>query len=494
MRFILTPIAAAITISLVGCGGGVDSQLPEAPAVAISAPAMAAAGNADEGMAVAQPAFHRMGYQLNAPNTNGIQQRVPSELALDTALAIEDDAALLKRMATRKSSASTAATTSVMVVHTPADIRRAYGMPSLSKATPEDLGAGQTIYIIGAYNNPNLLSDLAAFNSSFGLPQCTEVKIPVNSYDALPPAPTDKCTISVVYGDMYRTLMKETPPVYNRTWAVESALDVQWAHATAPLARIVVIESLNNFVNSFADGLKLANRLGPGVVSMSWVAGELPTYTEKYETFFRGTGMTYFAAAGDFGTQANWPATSPSVIAVAGTSLKVTATGRTETAWSKSGAGYSAYFKAPAYQTSLSGPAGVTGRYSTTPGVRARASGDVAFNADPLTGQYVYFTPKGGVGSWYSYGGTSIGTPQWAGITAAANAHRAKAGLGTLGKFHDRLYTYYGPSIGGYVGTFSDVSVGANGTASWCNSTYGWDVPTGWGTPNVSQLLGALSR
>lgn len=487
MKFALTPLAAAVTVALTACGGGGDDVAVAAASVSDAAVVAAADGD----FAEAQPAFHRIPVELAAP----VDHQEPNTYAVSSEVMQINTVNLLGDGEVRKKAQAAGNTglPSTITVYTPAQIRTAYGMTSLAQSTAADLGAGQTIYIIGAYHNPNLLKDLNTFNQRFNLPQCKEVAIPVGTTKLNPADPADGCTVSIVYSTTGPKITSKAP-AYDKTWAAESALDVQWAHATAPLARIVVFESVNSFVNSFADALQLANSFGPGVVSMSWVAGEQLTYTERYEKFFTGAGMTYFAAAGDFGTQSNWPATSPSVVAVSGTTLRANSAGRTETAWSKTGGGYSAFFTAPDYQAALTTGAALTGRYSTTPGRPARASSDVAFNADPYTGQYTVFTPNGGTASWYSYGGTSIATPQWAGITAVINARRAVNGLATVGKFHSQLYSALGPSIGAYAQTFADVQAGSNGTCANCTARMSWDLPTGWGTPNVGYLINNMSR
>jgi len=503
--FRTTLIVAAIT-GITACGGGntvesVESHSTISEIVDIDA----------------KPAFHRMPVVLDAPVESGDSQpkeiRISSDLAkIDTSLLTEERLTVLQADAKKHSLGASSNANVPVAIYTPSQIRMAYGMAqiptnlnNLSAADAAALGAGQTIYIITAYSAPNLLKDLQTFNSAFNLPNCKEVPIPVTTkivntltYSGTAPivggpllaaAPKDGCTISIVNTNVGPTLTA-TPPAYNSTWALETSLDVQWAHATAPLARIVVLQSLNSFVNSLADSITVANQFGPGVVSMSIVGSESSIYTEKYEYFFKGTGMTYVAAAGDMGTEANWPATSPSVIAVGGTTLNsYTKTGgRNEVVWAKSGGGYSQYFPAPTYQTALPVTTAVTGKYSTKPGVRPRATTDVSFNADPYTGHYMIYTPYGSTSPlWYSMGGTSAGTPQIAGIVAVANAQRALKGLPTMGKFNDKLYGYL--SAG-----FSDIKVGNNGTCDVCTAKAGWDIPTGIGTPNVNNLLPLMNN
>lgn len=228
---------------------------------------------------------------------------------------------------------------------------------------------------------------------------------------------------------------------------------------------------------------------------MSFVAGEMFTYTEKYEVFFRGNGMTYLAASGDWGYQGNWPATSPNVLAIGGTTLNGMTNGvRQEVAWSKTGGGYSQYFPAPTYQTGLPDAPVTTVRRAVNKFVKPRSTSDIAFNADPYTGQFTVFTPLGRSPTWYSMGGTSIGTPQIAGLVTIANAHRVLNGKQHVGKFHPKLYSEMGPGVGAMTNTFVDVKGGKNGNCSLCTAGDGYDLPTGWGTPNSTNFVNVLKN
>jgi subtilase family serine protease len=174
--------------------------------------------------------------------------------------------------------------------------------------------------------------------------------------------------------------MTGTAPAYDAGWATEITLDVQWAHATAPLARIVLIEAPDASLNSLLGAVKLANTMGPGIVSMSFGAPE-GNWTSSVDSVFTGAGMTYLAATGDSGAAVSWPSVSSNVVAVGGTTLTYTGTGtRSEVGWTGTGGGISAYTATPSYQN------------NTVPGLGSvphRAVADVAFNADPASGQYV---------------------------------------------------------------------------------------------------------
>jgi subtilase family serine protease len=311
----------------------------------------------------------------------------------------------------------------------------------------------------------------------------------------LPPAAAgSSCTLSIVYTTAAGA-MTGTAPAYNSSWAGEIALDVQWAHATAPMARIVLLEAPDATVVSLNNAVALAGRMGPGVVSMSFGASEWAGETGQ-DHVFTTPGMTYFAATGDAGTGVEWPSAAPYVVAVGGTTLTYKGATRSEVVWSKTGGGISAYEPQPAYQAAVRVP----GQPAVAGGAKAAATGarrgvaDVAFNADVNTGQYVVMSlPSVSKGATllYDFGGTSLSTPQWAGIAAIVNALRAATGIGPLGDFHAALYTRMG-SPGIYAGAFADVTQGSDGTCASCSAGVGYDLPTGFGTPNANNLLGQM--
>ena len=487
-------IATLLATTLTACGGGDADPTAQAADDAQMSPTP---DTSIDDTLEAQPAYHRLpGTADTDGNGPGSVQTAPGDDQVDTH-GLTDDNLAARRADVPQAQALAAAPNTAPVVYTPAQIRAAYGMPALparlDNLSPQqraELGAGQTIYIIGAYHGPNTVDDLARFNSRFGLPACTTLRIPVGTRSLPAAKPEDGCTISVVFSTRGATLALQPPP-YNPTWAAEYALDVQWAHATAPLARIVVIAAESAATLSIFDAIMVANKMGPGVVSMSFVVPEA-SYAARYEPIFQFPGMTYLAAAGDRGAQANWPATSPSVVSVGGTSLRVGPAGRSETVWASTGGGISAYHARPNYQAGLGLPnSPLTGPLAAVKGVPARAGADIAFNADPRTGQFVALTPPAGTTRWYSFGGTSIGTPQWAGIVAVANAQRALAGRAPLGQLPARLYALARSNAGRVL---SDIVDGRNGDCNWCVAGAGYDIPTGWGTPQVGVLLGQIAR
>ena len=488
---LLSCFAAA---ALVACGGGAEPDVAQAAAE----PASVAAG------AEALPTFHMAAAQLDEPTDVDADGRgvsalqAPHRFQIDAAVAGLSTSRLTpERLASAQrahvaSAGGTkpAATAIAAAVYTPAQIRAAYGLPALpavgatlSAADAANFGAGQTIYIVDAYDHPNAFTDLTRFSSKFGLAACTNVALTAAS--ALPLAKAGStCTFSVAYTDAKAALLA-TAPAYNGDWIAEIALDVQWAHAIAPLARIVLIEVSDANSNSLLGGIALANKMGAGVVSMSFGASE-GNWVRADDLSMTTTGMTYIASAGDDGAQALWPAVSPHVLAVGGTSLQWSGSGtRYEAAWSSSGGGVSAYEPVPAWQSATVVPgAGVA---------TMRTVSDVAFNANPTTGQYVALTAKGSTTtSWNAYGGTSIGAPQWAGLVAVANARRVAASKALLGDFHATLYKTIAGSASTYASAFADITVGSDGTCASCATATGYDTVTGWGTPNATALLGVL--
>ena len=384
------------------------------------------------------------------------------------------------------------ASTSVISTYNPAQIRAAYGLPALpaagaklSAAQAAQLGAGQTTYIVDAMHDPNVAAELAAFNLKFRLPGCTTKAIVTNATLPLATASTSAgCELAVVYSNA-NAGMTSAALAYNAGWATEITLDVQWAHATAPLARIVLIEAPDASVNSLSAAVKLANAMGPGVVSMSFGANE-GNWTASTDSAFAGRNMTYLAATGDSGAAVSWPAVSPNVLAVGGTRLSYSGSGvRSEQGWARTGGGISQYTAAPSYQA------------NTVPGMGSlarRAVADVAFNADPTTGQYVAVMPPGSTAvSWLSVGGTSLSTPQWAGLIAVANAQRVLAAKAMIGVPHALLYGGIASVPGSYASAFADITQGSNGSCSTCTAKTGYDPLTGLGTPNVTNLLAALT-
>jgi hypothetical protein len=333
--------------------------------------------------------------------------------------------------------------------HTPAQIEQAYGYNQISfdNGAIKGNGAGQTIAIVDAYYDPNIAGDLQKFDAQFGL------------------APPPNLSQFVEQG-----------ATINSGWSLETALDVEWAHAMAPAANIDLIEANNSSLGSLLSAVNYArNQANVSVVSMSWGAGEFAAETQ-YDSLFTTPsghiGITFVASSGDAGAGTTWPSVSPNVLAVGGTSLTTNASGTYvgETAWSGSGGGVSSFESEPSYQTSVQSTGG-----RTTP--------DVAFNADPNSGFAVFDSvPYAGENGWFEVGGTSAGAPQWAALIAIADQGRSLSGQGSLSNAQATLYSLP-------VNDFHDVTSGSNGFAA----TTGYDLVTGRGSPVANSIVAALS-
>ena len=305
----------------------------------------------------------------------------------------------------------------------PASIKAAYNLPASG-------GAGATIAIVDAFDYPSAEKDLATFSTQFGLPSCTTA---------------NGCFKKVLMAKRIRA---------NQGWALEAALDTQWAHAIAPEAKILLVIAKSNSGNDLLAAVDYA-RAQPGVVavSMSWGGNEFSGET-TYDWHFTGSPV-FFAASGDSGAGVSWPAVSPNVVGVGGTTLTVSSTtGISETAWSGSGGGVSAYVSKPSYQS------GVAGTMRSVP--------DVSYDADPATGFPVYDSyGYNGWKGWFLVGGTSAGAPQWAAIHA-------------LGASATNAHFYADAAVPAtYAAKFRDIVTGSNGFLAGV----GYDLVTGLGSP-----------
>jgi subtilase family serine protease len=309
------------------------------------------------------------------------------------------------------------------------------GAYNLNSATG---GAGTTIAIVDAYDDPTIANDLATFSSYFGLPAATFVKHKMAT------------TISV-----------------NSGWALETSLDVEWAHAIAPQATILLVEAKSNSLTDLLAAVSYATSYtGVKAVSMSWGGSEFSTET-SYDSYFNAPGIAFFASSGDNGAGVIWPSSSPNVIGVGGTTLNLDSSGAviSETAWSGSGGGVSAYETKPTYQTNY----GVT----TT----KRAVPDVSYDADPNTGVLVYdSTPYQGWSGWWVVGGTSAGAPQWAAIQA-------------LGLSATNNNFYQDAASSAYPSYFRDIISGSNGYSAGL----GYDLVTGLGSPVTTSFTASVT-
>lgn len=321
-----------------------------------------------------------------------------------------------------------------VVGFSPATIKSAYNLPST--------GGSGTIAIIDAFDDPNIESDLNVFSSQFGLPSCTT---------------SNGCFEKHLMAGRVRA---------NSGWALEESLDVQWAHAIAPSAKILLVEAKSNSGTDLLSAVDYARgRADVVAISMSWGGSEFSVESSYDSHFTSVNGAAFFASSGDTGSGVQWPAVSVNVIGVGGTTLNFSDNGQvsSEVAWNGSGGGLSVYESEPSYQTN----------YGVPQANGKRAVPDVSYDADPATGVAVYdsFGYKGQSG-WFQVGGTSVGAPQWAAIKS-------------LGNSVSSTKLYQDASVPGtYASNFRDITSGSNGSCGfYCNATTNYDYVTGLGSP-----------
>jgi subtilase family serine protease len=423
---------------------------------------------------------------------------------------------------------------------TATSMQNSYNLGPLYAA--QDEGQGVTIAIIDSFGNPNMASDLANFDTQMGLRHmCGEPGVTCSA--GMP-------TFQHVYWNG-ATQVKAPPPGSNGTgtqtrniWALETSLDVEWAHTIAPQANILLMTTnpaetlgVQGFPAMMNAEQFIIDHHEATVISQSFAAAEETFASTQSLLNLRhafisaaSSGVTVLGASGDGGTAnafftpvkkpatipfptVEWPASDPLVTGVGGTYLctdPATGTGVDsadppgtcganpgvrEVGWIDAGGGFSHVFTRPYYQDTL--PVG------STPIGAMRGVPDVAYQASSRTGVLVYDTAPGDAqgglncpagnpcsAGWYVVGGTSSSTPQWAGLVAIADQI---AGHG-LGLINPALYALAsGPNYGSY---FYDVTTGnnqANPTIPGYPATTGWDPVTGLGTPNAANLVPALA-
>jgi subtilase family serine protease len=345
---------------------------------------------------------------------------------------------------------------------TPAVVRHAYAFDQLSYGTLPADGRGQTIAIVAAYDDPTIAADLDTFDKTFGI--------------------TAGINLYAQHGAASAVLSKHemtTNLAADASWSQEISLDVEWAHAIAPGAHILLVEAASDSVTDLLAAVNYA-RSQPtvSVVSMSWGSSEYTSEWNDDNTFLTPTGhqgVTFVAAAGDQpGT--TWPAISPYVLAVGGTTLLTSGQNYLgEAAWSGTGGGTSLLETAPAFEQALTGSA-----FRTNP--------DVAYDADPATGFYVYdSTAFQGQSGWLTFGGTSAGTPQWAALVAIANEGRTLVGKATLDGPTQTL-----PALSVLPGAdFHDITLGVSADG-FTSASPGYDALTGRGSPVANRVIFGL--
>ena len=311
--------------------------------------------------------------------------------------------------------------------------------------TSNPYGGGKSIAIVDAYDDPNAVSDLANFNAQFGV-------APANFH------------VVYAYG---------TAPPLDPTggWELEESLDIEYAHAMAPNAKLFLVEAASNSYNDLLNAELVAAGLvaeaGGGEVSNSWGGSEFSQET-TLDFVFVQKGVVFFASTGDSpGTE--WPSTSPNVVAAGGTSTnRDPNSGRFlyEGSWTDGGGGPSEFEPRPSYQNSIAYLAGP-----------ARVVPDIASDANPITGVWILDTNlyEGQPGGWFIVGGTSVASPTTAGIVnAAGRFHKSSA---------EELFTIYSNSFAGLSPGFNDIRADNCGPYGGYLAVNGYDFCTGVGSP-----------
>lgn len=347
----------------------------------------------------------------------------------------------------------------------PSQLRHAYGFDDIAFAGGfTGQGAGQAIAVVVMYHHPNIEADLKAFNRQCGLPDCFFYQFNVDNTPTAPPTP------------------------YALGWGSEARMDIQWAHAMAPLATIVLVEASDLY-----EGVDYARNLeGVSVISMSWGSTEIEDESDK-DSYFKTpaghTGITFVAASGDqHGHRpGDYPAFSPNVLAVGGTAFapNLSSNGNYtgEIAWDRGGGDISKYEGQPGFQK------GIVSQSATR-----RTIPDVSLDAG--SGVAVFDSYDFGAATpWVSMGGTSLSTPCMAGLIACANEGRIAQGMNTLKDQEAMvdLYKIYSISKQNGLGSFGyhDVTTGDN---HFHSAGQGFDLATGLGTPKAAVIASALAR
>lgn len=313
----------------------------------------------------------------------------------------------------------------------PSDLQGAYNLPSTTA------GSGQTVAIVDAYNDPKAEADLATYRSYFHQSACTTAngcfkKVNQNG------------------GTSY--------PSNNAGWSQEISLDLDMVSAICPNCHILLVEATSPTNANLGTAVNTAVRLGAQAVSNSYGGAESSSES-NYASYYNHPGVAITASAGDSGYGVEAPAAYNTVTSVGGTSLTYSNGVRSESAWSGSGSGCSAYVSKPSWQTDS--------------GCGNRTVADVSAVADPNTGVSVYDSyASQGQSGWLVFGGTSVASPIIASVYALAG---------------NEASITYGSYPYSYRGSLNDVTSGSNGSCSpayLCTAGSGYDGPTGLGTPN----------
>ena len=330
----------------------------------------------------------------------------------------------------------------------PATLQNAYGLTAAA-AKPAD---GETVAIVDAYDDPTAAHDVAQYRLNYGLPPCPACLKVVNQYGGSSPPGVDSAG----------------------GWELEESVDLEMVSAICPNCNILLVEANSDSISDLSAAERYAT-LRANVVSNSWGSGAEFIGENAFDEDFYRPGVAITAAAGDNGYGTQFPAVSPYVTAVGGTTLtgaSPTSAG-SQAAWSGTGSGCASLEPQPSWQAG-----------AVPSGCQNRTDADLSADADPATGVAVYDTTlpfKGWVGS--PIGGTSVSTPIVAASYALADVSAGGPGDGLIPGTFPAAYPYQAP------GDFTDVTAGSNGSceagrAYLCHGKAGYDGPTGLGTPD----------
>ena len=389
----------------------------------------------------------------------------------------------------------------------PNDVRTWYGLGSYGSSgitggitfgNVQGDGSGETIAIVDTFDDPSALGDLNAFSANYSLPQFN-----------VSGGPT--------FQKLNQTGGTSLPSASGSSgWSIEESLDVDWAHAMAPKANIILFEASDAGNGLYTAVQTAAKTTGVVVVSMSWsgseYSGENIDDTTYFTTPANHPGVTFLSATGDSGAYDStltttvtpqYPAASPNVVAVGGTTIQVSGPQAGETVWGSGtssgssgggGGGISAYESQPSWQTGLAG----VSNYSTT----QRVYPDVAADGNPYSGVPIYDSYDFGSSSpWAQYGGTSLACPMWAGMIAVADQGRAVAGRGSLDGPSQTLPMLYQMAAGDFRDVTTGGSLAENQSSTGpvpYNSTPGftaapgYDMTSGRGGPLANLVIPQL--
>lgn len=356
---------------------------------------------------------------------------------------------------------------------TPDQIRQAYGFDQLSLD-----GTGQTIAITDAFGDrySTITTNTVTVHHK------TKTTYTTNYFDATEGDWTTFCNQFGLATNGLTVAYPQGQGSVSTDWARETALDIQWAHAIAPRAKIMLVISYDNTMANLYGAVDYAVSNGANIVSMSWGRGEFSGEASD-DAHFNHPGVTFLAASMDSGEISSgvfYPSASPYVVAVGGTQLTNYNGTWSETAWSGSGGGISLYETMPAFQSGWQ-------QYTTG---NMRSAPDVCYQGGPSPGVSVYVTPY--YGGWIQVYGTSVGTPQWAALIALVNSGRASS----LSSANSAIYSLAPtgttpPSVD--TGLLNDIISGSNGGDPDDFAIPGYDFVTGLGSPVASQLVPALT-